>query len=390
MSRRSSRQPRNSFHPAVDEITNETAGEIIYQEETLLIVKNVAGFGWADANDVRKIISDKLGQIVMEGFQEKFIQGCQDTSGMTPEEADRVWKAIATAGSYVFNVAHSISYAMLGYWSQFLKVHHPHEFYAASLARIDPNDGAKLGRLMRDAVQHGVPVQPPTLESKKSWSVNYDSEGKKIGVAAGWEQVRGIGEKMSDVIIQDREENGPFTSWSSLLRVKGIGPKKLEVIRGFAENDDPFGLQLVHKKLDYIRELLAAGELGPLPLPTHRSDDIPTKADQLAVVVLAVPIERNYQSYVENQRSRYGTDVEEIIAGMKRPDLDAACHLRCIDDGNEDLYIRSNRFVYPRFKKILDELVIGRDLVLAEGMKNSGFGVAIHVNRIWVIDPTDD
>jgi DNA polymerase-3 subunit alpha len=288
---------------------------------------------------------------------------------------------LATAGTYAFNAAHCVSYSMLAYWTMWLKINHPHAFYAASLAKAG-DDKVKQYRLLRDAMHRGLDVVPPNPTTLgDTWTVE---DGK---IQAGLRQVPGIGPSTLIDIKRDREENGPVEDWADLQRIKGIGPKTVEKMAAFAEAEDPFNIHRVDRIMGRVREALRKGELGPLPQPTHRSVDIPTDAKNLKVTYIGIPNFRNPQDVVEDERARTGKDYDEILATMDRPDLVKKMAMQCYDDSDKTVYLRFSRFKFPRFEKGLWSIDLDHDVVLIRGVKRGGFGTSIHVEKMWIIDP---
>jgi len=173
-----------------------------------------------------------------------------------------------------------------------------------------------------------------------------------------------------------------------LLTVSGIGPKILDKMRPLVNVDDPFGLRRLEEDMGRVREWLP--EAG-LPKPTHVSDEL-LNVSELEVVFLGFVLERNYQDYVENKRARYGTEVKDILRDMKRPDLKTSVVLRCVDDGDEDVYVRINRYDFPRLKGRIDGIVVGRDMILVRGRKSdkvAAFGISVQTKWLVPIDPND-
>lgn len=291
------------------------------------------------------------------------------------------------------NAAHCVSYSMLAYWTMWLKVHYPVAFYTACLQKYDSVDKDDQFFLLRDAVKHNVRTLPPHVDrSEATWSCvrakRPHVDGKDI--RAGFKQIHGIGEKMSEVILEDRAENGTFGSWDDLVRVKGIGPKTMETIKATGESDDPFGIYLVDKKISTVRAMLMKGELGPLPKPTHRADEIPTDGVDFKCIWLGIPRTRNPQDVVEDERARSGEDFEVIRKRMKRPDLVKKMSIECIDDSDRTVFLRVSRFRFPKFEKALWAMKLGSDMVLVRGVKRGGFGTSVHVEDMWVIEDDDD
>lgn len=371
------------LHPAVDRITSFSKYQIIYQEQILQIVREVGGFPWTHAAAIRKIISQKKGEAAFNEMFDMFVEGAERLHGIDAELAERIWKRLVTSGTYAFNVAHSVSYSTLAFWCMWLKVHYPVQFYTAQLRKSDKE---KWPALLKDAERHGVKVLPPQLnESGVTWLMIDGS------VVAGYEQIKGIGEKMAERIIASRESDGPFDEWKDLIRVNGIGPKTVENIRAFCESDDPFRLEFARIILDKVRAQIASREL-PLPKPTHTSDEINLEQNGgRRIAFLGLVTTRNYQDYLENQRARHGDDIAHIVATMKAPDLVTSCVLYGVDEGDEVVYLRINRFTFPKMKERLESIVVGHDVVLAVGKKKTdAFGVSMFVEDIAIIDPDDD
>lgn len=371
------------IHPVVDEITKHTKYCIIYQEQILKLVREVGGFDWTHAQEIRKIISQKHGEAAFNMRVEMFVDGAQRLHGMDRETALAIWRRLATAGTYAFNAAHCVSYSMLAYWTMWLKIKHPEAFYAASLGK-SMGDKNKTYALLREGMKDaGLKFIPPTPQTvTENWTM-----GPKGHVVAGLRQVPGIGPANFTTIMEDRIKNGPTEEWADLQRIKGIGPKTTEKMQAFAEDEDPFAIYRVDRILDRVREAIASGELGFLPEPTHKAIDIPTDAKNLRVTYVGIPNFRNPQDVVEDERARTGKDYDEIIATMDRPDLVKKMAMQCYDDSDKTVYLRFSRFMFPRFEKGLWSIDLDHDVVLIRGKKRGGFGTSIHVEKMWVIDP---
>lgn len=387
---RHGRTQAEKLHPIVDEVTKWSYGQIVYQEQVLTIIKDMGGFPVQKIADIRKIISQKMGEMSFQLMFDEFLTGAKRLHNVDEKLATRIWKFMVTSATYSFNVAHCVSYSMLAFWQMWIKVHHPLAFYAASLAKL--GDGKqeieyKRPRLLQDARKHSVNVLPPSLDVS---GVNWVSSPSENAIRAGFIQIPGIGPATCQSII-DMRETVPFDSWSDLIRVKGIGPKSMEKIRDFCENDDPFDLDLVGKVLTVYRDDISngTGDFGGLPKPTHTSDTIPRSGEHTCVWMGLVR-SINYQNFVENQRTRTGESEEDIIARMKDPHLVDSCVLRCYDDGEEDVYVRYNRWEFPKFKKALEDITPNNDIILVHGRKREDFGISLHASSLIVIDPNEE
>lgn len=373
------------LHPVVDRLTKDTKFQIIYQEQILQLVREVGGFPWTHASAIRRIISQKKGEAAFNEMEGMFLEGALRLHQIPQETAIAIWKKLVTAGTYAFNIAHSISYSMLAFWTMWLKVHHPQAFYYACLRKYE--DGAKNGPtahkltyIMRDAVDHKISVRAPVLNES---AVDWETLGNDA-VMAGYMQVPGIGDKLGAIIIQDQQANGPFAGWGELQRVKGFGPAKMKMVQDFAESADPFKIDLLRTTINDVRLMIMQGGMGKVPRPTHRSAEVPYNAEKMQVVWLGTVKQRNLRDMFEEHRSRTGDELRP--QDVKDPHLKESMVLYC-EDETGDLNVKIDRWKYPHFSEALWGLRPQEDLVLVQGIKRGSFGRQIAVQRLWVIDP---
>jgi DNA polymerase III subunit alpha len=377
------RQKPVHLHPIVDAWTKTSNYQIIYQEQVLGIIREIGGFPVTKVADIRKIISQKLGEASFNAMREEFINGARQHHKLSEQRADKIWRLMVTSATYSFNVAHCVSYAMLGFWCMWLKVHHPAAFYAAQLTKTSKEDWP---RLIRDAERHGIKVVGPHIQkSARHWQ----RDRKKALVRAGFEQIPGVAGATASNILAWRASrvNECKPTWDDLIEVYGIGPKTIEHMVAFAKSADPFELHRNKRILDVVRAEIAAGQYAGLPIPSHRGDEIPADADKLRVFYLGIPHTRQMKDYIEDQRARTGEDIAEILKRTQRPDMVTSCVLQCSDDTEEDVYLRFHRLVYPRFRAAVESVELKKHVVLAAGWKRRGFGTGLHVDRLWVIEP---
>jgi DNA polymerase-3 subunit alpha len=387
------RRDPERFHEVVDDISRYTRGQIIYQEQVLRVVREIGGFGWEQANAIRRIIAKKHGEASFNLSKQDFLDGAATLHGMKPEVANKIWARIVTSSTYAFVYAHSVSYSILGLWCAWLKAHHPIQFYAASLAKT--GDEEQRFKLMRDARAHGIEIKPPQWNvSRRSWTPHGNS------LVAGWQEIPGIGEKTA---VKIEEFLRPLalhayedSDWGDLIDIPGIGPKTIDKMRDFSNHPDPFGLEKTGKIMRRVREWLKPLDY---PQPTHDGNGLaaieiehnfgPERKwiEGPEVVYLGIVKERAMQDTVENIRSRTGQEVEDILAELYRPDLVKYAHLRCFDETTEEVYLRVNRFKYPNLRRKIERIVPGHHLVLCVGNRIAAFGTSITVRNIYVIDP---
>lgn len=373
---------RESLHPLVDEICAATEGQIIYQEQVLEICRRVGNFPWVHAATIRKVIAQKKGEAAFNALWGDFEKGAAE-NGIESELARRIWNKMVTSGTYSFNIAHCISYSILGFWAMWLKVHHPIAFYAAQLQKVNEEKQLELMRDMQDK-RFGRSYRvhsPHPNRSGLTWTPHDD------GVYAGLSQIPGIGDKMAEAIVHERTSNGDYASWDDLIAVSGIGAKKIASIKEFCEQEDPFGILKIQKDIAEIKRCIKEGILLGLPMPTHRSDEIPYEDRKVRLTVCGTVKQRNPQDMFEDHRARTGEDLDPDT--IKDPHLKDSMTLFMEDDGGR-MTVKISRWLYPRLKQQLwGDVILGHHYVLAACEKKPYYGKVIHVRQMWVIDPCD-
>lgn len=370
------------LHPLYDRIVEDTNFEVVYQEQILRIVREIGGFDWTAAAYIRRIISRKIGEQEFNRQWENFRVGAKK-NGVPPDVAKIVWGKCITAGAYAFNLAHSVSYGMIAYWTMYFKRHHPLVFFTASLQKYNEE---KQKELLRDGVKHGIKFMAPhPVKSEINWRLSK----KDDAIVAGFSKIDGIGVKTAEAIIAMRKQLGRKMRWDDLIEVKGIGPKTLERIIAWVNQKDPLGIYIMRNRIRRATKDIQLGKLRgaanqQLPLPTHKSGQVPygrTK-DDVPVVWLGTIVHRNLRDLYEVNFARTGVPLDP--KEVKDPDLKEWVLLQGVDD-DDIITITIDRWKYPRFKKAVWELKPGKDLVLIQGIKKAWLpNRVIYANKMWV------
>ena len=178
-----------------------TYGTVVYEEQILMILRDLGGFQPAELNKLRKVIHDKLGSTAFNEYYKRFEKGCA-VNGLDSDAAQSIWENMVSASAYAFNVAHSVSYAHIGYWQMYLKMHYPAAFYAGQLLKCQ--DDHRRTRLIQEAIRHGIEVLPPDpVLSQTNWNVIKNEEGRYV-IIAGFLSISGVGPKTADAMVQYR------------------------------------------------------------------------------------------------------------------------------------------------------------------------------------------
>ncbi|NJB82631.1 DNA polymerase III subunit alpha [Wenyingzhuangia aestuarii] len=191
--------------PDMDEYLAETYGITVYQEQVMLLSQSLAGFTKGQADTLRKAMGKK--QIaVLAKMKPLFVEQAA-AKGYDPVKLEKVWKDWEAFASYAFNKSHSTCYAWIAYQTAYLKAHYPAE-YMASVLSNNMNDIKQVTFFMEECKRMGLTVLGPDVnESYAKFSVN-DEGAVRFGMAA----IKGVGGIAVDGIINERKENGPFTS----------------------------------------------------------------------------------------------------------------------------------------------------------------------------------
>jgi DNA polymerase-3 subunit alpha len=196
---------------ASKEFLEETYGITVYQEQVMLLSQKLANFTKGEADTLRKAMGKKQKD-VLDKMKSKFIDGCV-ANGHDKKVSEKVWSDWEAFASYAFNKSHSTCYAFVAFQTGYLKANYPAEYMSAvmthNLSNID-----KITFFMEECRRMNIPVLGPDVnESFFDFSVNKSGQ-IRFGLGA----VKGVGESAVESIINDRNENGFYTSIFDLTR----------------------------------------------------------------------------------------------------------------------------------------------------------------------------
>ncbi|HUK44507.1 MAG TPA: DNA polymerase III subunit alpha [Gaiellaceae bacterium] len=202
-----------TFHdPRLKPILGGTYGISVYQEQSMEIAKELAGFSLFEAEDLRRAIGKKDHEL-MASLKDKFIEGCV-AGGTSDAVARQLWDDMEKAQDYSFNKAHAACYALISFRTAWLRAHHPCEYMAALISSV-MNTKDRVPYYVNACHELGIEVLPPDVnESQVDFAV---VDGK---IRFGLNAVKGVGELACRTIIRAREEGGRFESiWDFTERV---------------------------------------------------------------------------------------------------------------------------------------------------------------------------
>ncbi len=218
------REDPEYLHPLLEPILAETNGVIIYQEQVMRIAQDLAGYSLGGADLLRRAMGKKI-KAEMDAQREVFIDGAVER-GINKKLATTIFDQVAKFASYGFNKSHAAAYALLAYHTAYLKANHAVEFYAASMT-MDRGNQDKLNLFRQELAKVGIPLLPPDVNKSESTFVvedPSDENGQENGgIRYALAAIKGVGVHAVDMIVQEREANGPFEDVFELAARVGTG-----------------------------------------------------------------------------------------------------------------------------------------------------------------------
>lgn len=243
---RDGRKKANYPNDILREILGETHGTYIFEEQVMQIAVRLAGFTWAQADRLRKIISKKKDQNEFDKYRDDFVAGASEH--ITKNQAEKLWKDIEKASLYMFNKSHATAYSMVSYQTMWLKVNYPREFLWASLT--NEIEAEKTATYLFEARRIGIDILQPDV-NKSDVTFTLDDDGLRFGLL----NIAGCGQSAADDIIAKR----PFDSYEDFVeRTSGAKVKK-NIIESFEKVGffESLGWQSEYEKERYFGPILS-------------------------------------------------------------------------------------------------------------------------------------
>lgn len=215
INRMNGKEPAVSYDPRLDGILGETYGTMVYQEQVMLISVEMCGFskGESDSRIRKPVAKKKIKMLTDQVF--KWSDGEDETiydhwmngaekNGYKREVAQKIWDDVLEFASYAFNKSHSAGYAILVMQTAWLKAHYPNEYMAAVLTSYTGKTD-KIVHYVSACRHDGIAVLPPDI-NESGTEFTATPEGVRFGLAG----IRGVGEGVTQAIIEEREKGGPY------------------------------------------------------------------------------------------------------------------------------------------------------------------------------------
>lgn len=192
--------------PEMEKRLKDTYGITVYQEQVMLLSRDLAGFTRGQSDELRKAMGKKLVD-KMQDLRVKFMAGCEKNGFGPKQKLEQIWSDWAEFAKYAFNKSHATCYSWIAYQTAYLKAHYPAEFMAANLTR-NRDDIAEVGKFMDECKAMGMHVLGPDVnESDLTFTVN-QSGNIRFGLGG----IKGVGEGAVIAIVEERKKNGRYKS----------------------------------------------------------------------------------------------------------------------------------------------------------------------------------
>ena len=334
--RKHGEEPITYLHPGLENSLKNTYGILIYQEQFMQASKEWCGFTGGQADTLRKAVGKKKVDL-MNMMKPLFIKGAVEVGGATEEIAETFWSQLLDFANYCFNKSHAACYALVAYWTAYLKTYYPEAFMAA-LMNADMRWTDRLAIEMTECKRMGIQVLGPDINESYS---EFATVGKNKIIRFGLAAIKGMGKGLAEEVIEERDKNGKFKSvcdfakrvsgakfnkksWESVIKTGGFD--------SFADRSDLlFNLDKIQAygnkmqkdaangQTDLFGAMGAAAEVPEVeitPAPTKYTDkeQLMWERELMGLYISAHPLDK-YDTYFEEQTM----PINEI-----KPEIDGA------------------------------------------------------------------
>lgn len=203
--------------PQLEPILKETYGCIVYQEQVMRIVRELAGYSLGRSDLIRRAMAKKdpakmkkERQAFVYGIEQENVPGCIK-NGVDEKTANKIFDEMMDFAEYAFNKSHAVVYSVVAYQTAWLKCYYPKEYMSALMTSV-MDQTAKVAEYVYTCRRMGIPVLSPDVNSGYS-GFTVDGDGIRYGLSA----VKGVGMALTDAIVKERKENGLFTGLENMI-----------------------------------------------------------------------------------------------------------------------------------------------------------------------------
>lgn len=322
--RKHGEEPITYLHPGLENSLKSTYGIMIYQEQFMQISKEWCGFTGGQADTLRKAVGKKKIKL-MEEVKPQFIEGAQKIGGATEEQAETFWAQLLDFANYCFNKSHAACYALIAYWTAYLKAHYPDAFMAA-LMTADMRWTDRLAIEIAECKRMGLKVLGPDINQSYG---DFGIVGGERTIRFGLSGIKSMGKALvEEIVIPERDTNGPFKSvcdfakrvdsrkfnkksWEAAIKTGAfdrLGHSRSDLLFNL-ENIQAYGAKIQKDvgsgQTDLFGMMGEAGavpevEIKPAPTQFPDKEQLLWERDLMGLYLSAHPLDR-YDTYFEEQ-----------------------------------------------------------------------------------------
>jgi DNA polymerase-3 subunit alpha len=320
--RKHGQEPITYLHSGLKGSLENTYGILIYQEQFMQASKEWCGFTGGQADTLRKAVGKKKVDL-MNKVKPEFVEGAIKVGGATKEIAEKFWDQLLEFANYCFNKSHAACYAMVAYWTAYLKAHYPEAFMAA-LMTADMRWTDRLAIEMTECRKMGIKVLGPDINESYA---DFATVGKTKTIRFGLAAVKNMGKALVEEVIEEREKNGKFKSvcdFAKRVNSTKFNKKSWEAaiktgaFDHFASrNDLLFNLEKIQAYGTKIQKDTASGQtdlfgamgesaavpevaISPAPTKQSEKEELLWERELLGLYISAHPLDK-YDAYFSEQ-----------------------------------------------------------------------------------------
>ena len=322
--RKHGEEPITYLHPGLEGALKNTYGILIYQEQFMQISRTWCGFTGGQADTLRKAVGKKKIDL-MKKVKPEFIEGAIKVGGATREIAETFWDQLLEFANYCFNKSHAACYALIAYWTAYLKAHYPDAFMAA-LMTSDMRWTDRLAIEMSECKKMGLKVLGPDINQSYG---DFGIVGGENTIRFGLSGIKNMGRSLvEDIVIVERDNNGPFKSvcdFAKRVDSTKFNKKSWEAAIktgafdrfGYSRSDLLFNLEAIQAYGAKIQKDVGSGqtdlfgmmgdagavpevEIKPAPVQHSEKEQLMWERELMGLYLSAHPLDK-YDTYFEEQ-----------------------------------------------------------------------------------------
>ena len=337
IARKSGTEPITYDIPCMEKYLKDTYGITVYQEQVMLLSRQLADFTRGESDALRKAMGKKKKNIVDE-MKPKFIEGGVK-NGHDPKVLEKIWGDWEKFASYAFNKSHAACYSWVAFQTAYLKANYPAEFMAAIMSRRK-DDIKEITKLMDECKAMGIHTLGPDVnESYEKFGVN-----KKGEIRFGMGGVKGMGEAAARAIIEEREQNGAYKSIFDFAERLGsnVNRKTYEVL-ALSGGFDSFGIKREQffapgSKGELFIDLLVRYGLNYMNAKRDMAQSLFGGFDEVEITTPAIPQAESWSNIerLNKERELVGIYLSAHPLDDYSMVLKKLCNTRCMELENKE------------------------------------------------------